>query len=206
MHAPIQKLAFFQKCARSHVSRSLFDISWIKERMKNNVHVPWWLLLGLLLSGATRLTNKLSPPGVESMLYCTATQHTLVRENVWKQPIQVLFLYAHPQQTIWQFSMNFWMRLYLETTDSRMDPNSIWNCFPEIARFWSILQISQCAFAGLIQSSSQSFQGCQPKTEQYKSYPWPSTIATSGFVFFPQKKYISNQGFQETSRNISSII
>ena len=67
-----------------------------------------------------------------------------------------------------------------------MDTNSIWNCYPEIALF---LHISQCAFAGLIQSSSQSFQGCQPKTDVDKSYPWPSTIATSGCVFSTNKIY-----------------
>ena len=133
---------------------------------RTNVHVPCWLLLGLLLSGATRLTNKLSPPGVESMLYCTATQHTFGKRERMKA--------THPSAVfVCASSANYMTVLYQFLNEAVFGNNrfpdgpqfDIWNCFPEIARFWSILQISQCAFAGLIQSSSQSFQGCQPKTE-----------------------------------------
>lgn len=134
MHAPIQKLAFFQKFSRSHVSRSLFDISWIKEQMFMFRDGCYWVFC-CQVQHAWR-TSSLRLEWKACSIVQLLNTH-LVRENVWKQPIQVLFWYAHPQQTIWQFSMNFWMRLYVLGNNRFPDGPQfdIWNCFPEIARF-----------------------------------------------------------------------
>ena len=61
-----------------------------------------------------------------------------------------------------------------------------------LSRNCTILQISQCAFAGLIQSSSQSFQGCQPKTECRQIIPTAFNHCNIRLCFFPQILYIKS--------------
>ena len=125
------------------------------------------------------------------MLYCTATQHTFGKRERMKA--------THPSAVLVCASSANYMTVFYEflneavCTWKQQIPGWTPIRYMELlSRNCTILQISQCAFAGLIQSSSQSFQGCQPKTECRQIIPMAFNHCNIRLCFFPQILYIKS--------------